>query len=351
MKLLTPLFQRSEICGYKSPTPSRESLILPCRVAVRLPTEAVRVPIREVLLLPECPRHADGKLSVEHWRGEYVGRRQENQIRAGFQVQVEVHIHGSLEFIDLDLARGGHLTPAAQACVVKSARYRPSRLLGYGRETPELTGKPETHTTFIGKGSFWHRSNSGDQHRSANSRSGPYYGGRAHRALGGVYGSLVPIGTGGSFFRLSWNLVSSANIACSIHAWVTIADSPVASSGRSCGLSYKSIRRGTTSLCGESYWRSCQIEMQFVVAPLHCVKLWVGGACDLLEYREPLACRFFLLAEQERALIHAIDGAIGGDVGSAQFGERGVEIGEVHDLVAHALGGNLARPADDEGHA
>src|SRR5208282_1468750 len=105
MKLLTPLFQRSEICGYKSPTPSRESLILPCRVAVRLPTEAVRVPIREVLLLPECPRHDDGKMSVEHWRGEYVGRRQENQILAGFQVQVEVHIHGSLEFIDLDLAR------------------------------------------------------------------------------------------------------------------------------------------------------------------------------------------------------------------------------------------------------
>src|SRR5208282_2431884 len=302
---------------YKSPTPSRESLILPCRVAVRLPTEAVRVPIREVLLLPECPRHADGKLSVEHWRGEYVGRRQENQIRAGFQVQVEVHIHGSLEFIDLDLARGGHLTPAAQACVVKSARYRPSRLLGYGRETPELTGKPETHTTFIGKGSFWHRSNSGDQHRSANSRSGP-----AHRALGGAYGSLVPTGTGGSFFRLSWNLVSSANIACSIHAWVTIADSPVASSGRSCGLSYKSIRRGTTSLCGESYWRSCQIEMQFVVAPLHCVKLWAGGACDQLEYREPLACRFSCLPS--RNALWRLPAALLLDEGNADLADRRV---------------------------
>src|SRR5271169_2858545 len=151
MKLLTPLFQRSEICGYKSPTPSRESLILPCRVAVRLPTEAVRVPIREVLLLPECPRHADGKLSVEHWRGEYVGRRQENQIRAGFQVQVEVHIHGSGEFIDRDLACRGHLAAAAHACVIKDARNRPSRLLGNGRETPELTSEPETHTAFVRK--------------------------------------------------------------------------------------------------------------------------------------------------------------------------------------------------------
>jgi hypothetical protein len=41
-----------------------------------------------------------------------------------------------------------------------------------------------------------------------------------------------------------------------------------------------------------------------------------------------------LFPDQELALIDAIDGAISGNVGPAQFGQRGVEVGDVQYTIA-----------------
>ena len=42
-----------------------------------------------------------------------------------------------------------------------------------------------------------------------------------------------------TFLKVAWNLASSANIACNTQARVTNELSPIDSSGRSCGLEYK----------------------------------------------------------------------------------------------------------------
>ena len=55
MKLWTPMFQRSEACGYKSPKPDTELSMLPCRVTTSGPSIAVNVPSTETLLRPAIP--------------------------------------------------------------------------------------------------------------------------------------------------------------------------------------------------------------------------------------------------------------------------------------------------------
>ena len=52
MKLLTPLFQRNDTCGYRSPKEIVVSLMLPALVTVKGPTPAVIVPFKPVVLRP-----------------------------------------------------------------------------------------------------------------------------------------------------------------------------------------------------------------------------------------------------------------------------------------------------------
>src|SRR3989304_563609 len=67
--------------------------------------------------------------------------------------------------------------------------------------------------------------------------------------------------------------------------------------------------------------------------------------------REAIALRLLGLAEEEVRLVEAVEWPVRGHFRAAEFGERGEHVHAMHDLVAHALGGNLAGPANQEGHA
>ncbi|MNT52105.1 hypothetical protein D3C72_1891130 [compost metagenome] len=86
------------------------------------------------------------------------------------------------------------------------------------------------------------------------------------------------------------------------------------------------------------------VEMQLPVAPLHCAQF-------VLDMEEKALAQGFLFAEEKRHLIDAIDRPVLGNAGAARACQRGEEVGDVHDLVAHPTCGDLARPAHDARHA
>lgn len=68
------------------------------------------------------------------------------------------------------------------------------------------------------------------------------------------------------------------------------------------------------------------------------------------EDRKAIAGRFLDLPEEEVRLIEAVNRTVGGNIRAADSGER-QHVHPMHDLVARAVGGDLARPADQERHA
>ena len=86
-------------------------------------------------------------------------------------------------------------------------------------------------------------------------------------------------------------------------------------------------------------------QVHLPVPPLHGVE--VGAE----EHREPFAGRGLLLAQQKGRLVHAVNSPVGGNFNAAHPGQRAVHVHDMHDFVAHPAGRDLARPADEKGHA
>ena len=66
---------------------------------------------------------------------------------------------------------------------------------------------------------------------------------------------------------------------------------------------------------------------------------------------EFLAGRLLRLPEEKAGLVEAVHWAVIWHFRVADFGERGKHVYAVHDFVAHATGGNLAGPANQERRA
>ena len=149
MTLCTPMFQRSDACGTRSPKPVTESSRPPDTREADRPDRGVErgVDGRAGAAIGDDQRHCG--LSAQDRCREHVARDRHRQVAGGIEVGVEVAGEVRGDVAARDLAREGDVGARRHRGVVVDGGQGEARLLRRRREAAEEARHPEAHAAFV----------------------------------------------------------------------------------------------------------------------------------------------------------------------------------------------------------